>query len=117
MSDAAEIQQLVREAWDEARSIDMRHLGEHDRALVWETIVDLIEAISPRLKTGTGHRPYIVIVRDHHQVRLKLREAEGWLHSKPPASVPAPDGGRAVGRSTPRGSTASPTRRWRGGNA
>ena len=52
MSDAAEIQQLVREAWDEARSIDMRHLGEHDRALVWETIVDLIEAISPRLKTG-----------------------------------------------------------------
>ena len=111
MSDAAEIQQLVREAWDEARSIDMRHLGEHDRALVWETIVDLIEAISPRLKTGTGQRPYIVIVRDHHQVRLKLREAEGWLHSKPPASVPAPDGGRVVGRSTPRPAARPPRRR------
>ena len=94
MSDAAEIQQLVREAWDEARSIDMRHLGEHDRALVWETIVDLIEAISPRLKTGTGHRPYIVIVRDHHQLRIELRDPEGWLHSNPPASVPAPDASR-----------------------
>ena len=111
MSGAADIQHLVREAWDEARSIDMRHLGEHDRALVWETIVDLIEAISPRLKTGTGQRPYIVIVRDHQQVRLELREAEGWLHSKPPASVPAPDGGPAVGRSSPRPATRPHRRR------
>jgi hypothetical protein len=35
--------------------------------------VDLIETISPRLKTRTG-RPYIVIVRDHHQLRIELRE-------------------------------------------
>ena len=74
MSDAAKIQQLVRQAWDEARSIDMGHLGEHDRVLVCETIVDLIEAISPRLKTRTGRRPYVVIVRDHHQLRIELRE-------------------------------------------
>ena len=74
MSDAAEIQQLVREAWDEARSIDMRRLGEHDRALVWETIVDLIEAISHRRKMRTGRRPYIVIVRDHHQLRIESHE-------------------------------------------
>jgi hypothetical protein len=45
--DAAKIQELVRLAWDEARSIDMRHLGEDDRVLVYETIVDLIEGISP----------------------------------------------------------------------
>jgi hypothetical protein len=38
------------------------------------TIVDLIEAISPRLKTGTGRRRYVVIVRDHHQLRIELRE-------------------------------------------
>jgi hypothetical protein len=50
-------------------------------------------------------------VRDHHQVRLELREAEGWLHSKPPASVPAPDGGRVVGRSTPRSAARPPRRR------
>ena len=102
MFDAAKIQELVRLAWDEAQSIDMRHLGEDDRVLVYETIVDLIEGISPCLKTRTGRRPYIVIVRDHHQLRLELREPEGWLHSKPPASVFAPHGGRAVGRSTPR---------------
>jgi len=41
----------------------MGHLGEHDRVLVCETIVDLIEAISPRLiRRGPGPRSYIVIV-------------------------------------------------------
>jgi hypothetical protein len=94
VSDAAEIQQLVRRAWDEARPIDMGHLNEHDRVLVCETIADLIEAVSPRLKTRTGRRPYIVIVRDHHQLRIELRDPEGWLHSNPPASVPAPDASR-----------------------
>jgi hypothetical protein len=42
--------------------------------MVCETIVDLIEAISPRLKTRTGRRPYVVIVRDHHQLRIELHE-------------------------------------------
>ena len=51
----------------------MGHLGEHDRVLVCNAVVDLIEAISPRLKTRTG-RPYLVIVRDHHQLRFELRE-------------------------------------------
>jgi len=74
MSDEAKIQQLVRRAWDEARPIDMGHLGEHDRVLVCKAIVDLIEAISPRLKPTTGRRPYVVIVRDHHQLRIELRE-------------------------------------------
>jgi hypothetical protein len=48
--------------------------GERDRVLVCETIADLIETISPRLKTRTGRRPYILIVRDHHQLRFELRE-------------------------------------------
>jgi hypothetical protein len=74
MSDEAKIQQLVRRAWDEVRPIDMGHLSERDRVMVCETIVDLIEAISPRLKTRTGRRPYVVIVRDHHQLRIELRE-------------------------------------------
>jgi hypothetical protein len=52
----------------------MGHLGEHDRVLVCETMVDLIEANSRRRKTGTGRRPYIVIVREHHQLRIELRE-------------------------------------------
>ena len=52
----------------------MGHLGERDRVLVCETIADLIEAISPRLKTRTGRRPYVLIVRDHHQLRFELRE-------------------------------------------
>jgi len=56
VADAAKIQQLVRRAWDEARPIDMGHLSEHDRVMVCDTIVDLIEAISPRLKTRTGRR-------------------------------------------------------------
>ncbi len=54
MSDETKIQQLVRRALDEGRSIDMGHLSERDRVLVCETIVDLIEAISPRLKTRSG---------------------------------------------------------------
>jgi hypothetical protein len=73
MYDEANIQQLVRRAWDEAQPIDMGHLGEHNRVLVCNAIVDLIVAISPPLKTRTG-RPYIVIVRDHHQLRIELRE-------------------------------------------
>ena len=77
MSDEAKIQQLVRRAWDEGRSIDMGHLGERDRVLVCETIVDLIEAIFPRLKTRTGRRPYVLIVREHNQLRLELREFDG----------------------------------------
>jgi hypothetical protein len=52
----------------------MGHLSEHDRVRVCETIVDLIEAISPRLKTRTGCRPYVLIVRDHYQLRIELRE-------------------------------------------
>jgi hypothetical protein len=47
MSDEAKTQQLVRRAWDEAGPIDMGHLSELDRVMVCETIVDLIEAISP----------------------------------------------------------------------
>jgi hypothetical protein len=74
MSDEAKIQQLIRRAWDEARPIDIGHLSERDRVMVCETIVDLIEAISPRLKTRTGRRPYVVIVRDHHQLRIELHE-------------------------------------------
>ena len=74
MSDEAKIQQLVRRAWDEGRPIDMGHLSEHDRVLVCKAIVDLIETISPRLKTRTSRRPYVVIVRDHHQMRFELRE-------------------------------------------
>ena len=74
MSDEAKIQQLVRRAWDEAQSINMGHLSEHDRLLVCKAIVDLIEAISPRRKTRTGRRPYIVIARDHHQLRIELHE-------------------------------------------
>ena len=70
----SQIQQLVRPAWDEARPIDLGHLSEHDRVMVCHTIVDLIEAISPRLKTRTGRRRYVVIVRDHHQLRIELRE-------------------------------------------
>jgi hypothetical protein len=81
MYDETNIQQLVRRAWDEARPIDMRHLGEHDRVLVSKAIADLIEAISPRLKKRTGRRQYVVIVRDHHQLRIELRVPEGWLHS------------------------------------
>jgi hypothetical protein len=111
VSDAAKIQELVRLAWDEARSIDMGHLGEQDRVLVCETIVDLIEGISPSLKTRTGRRPYIVIVRDHRQLRIELREPEGWLHAKPPASVFAPDGGRVAGRSALRPAARPPRRR------
>jgi hypothetical protein len=75
MSDEAKIKHLVRQAWDEGRSINMGHLNERDRVLVCETIADLIEAISPRLKTRTGRRPYVVIVRDHHQLRFELRES------------------------------------------
>jgi hypothetical protein len=71
MSDEAKIKHLVRQAWDEGRSINMGHLSERDRVLVCETIADLI---SPRLKTRTGRRPYVVIVRDHHQLRFELRE-------------------------------------------
>ena len=52
----------------------MGHLSEHDRLLVCKAIVDLIEAISPRRKTRTGRRPYIVIARDHHQLRIELHE-------------------------------------------
>ena len=74
MFDEAKIKELVRRAWDEGRSIDMGHLSERDRVLVCETIADLIEAISPRLKTRTGRRPYVVIVRDHYQLRFELRE-------------------------------------------
>ena len=74
MSDEAKIKHLVRQAWDEGRSINMGHLGERDRVLVCETIADLIEAISTRLKTRTGRRTYVVIVRDHHQLRFELRE-------------------------------------------
>jgi hypothetical protein len=74
MSDEAKIKHLVRQAWDEGRSINMGHLGERDRVLVCETIVDLIETISPRLKRRTGRRPYVVIVRDHHLLRFELRE-------------------------------------------
>jgi hypothetical protein len=74
MSDEAQVQQLVRPAWDEARSIDMGHLSEHDRMMVCGTILDLIEAISHRRKTRTGLRRYVVIVRDHHQLRIELRE-------------------------------------------
>jgi hypothetical protein len=51
----------------------MGHLSERDRVLVCETIADLIEAISPRLKTRTGRRPYVLIVRDH-ELRFELRE-------------------------------------------
>jgi hypothetical protein len=57
MSDEAKIQQLVRRAWDDGRPIDMGHLSEHDRVLVCKAIVDLIETISPRLKTRTSRRP------------------------------------------------------------
>jgi hypothetical protein len=74
MYDEANIQQLVRRAWHEARSIDMGHLGEHDRVLVCKAVVDLIEAISRRWKTRTSRRQYVVIVRDHHQLRVELRE-------------------------------------------
>jgi hypothetical protein len=74
MSDEAKIQQLVRRAWDEGRPIDMGHLGEHDWVLVCKAIVDLIEAISPRLKRTTGRRPYGVIACDHHQVHIESRE-------------------------------------------
>jgi hypothetical protein len=73
MSDEAKIQQLVRRAWEEARAIDMGHLSEHDRVLVCQAIVDLIETIS-RLKRRTGRGSYIVIVRDHHQLRIELRD-------------------------------------------
>ena len=73
MSDEAKIKELVRRAWDEGRSIDMGHLSERDRVLVCETIADLIEAISPRLKTRTRRRPYVLIVRDH-ELRFELRE-------------------------------------------
>jgi len=41
MSGEAKIQQLVKRAWDEARSIDMGHLSERDRVILCETIVDL----------------------------------------------------------------------------
>jgi hypothetical protein len=74
MYDEANIQQLVRRAWDEARPIDTGHLGEQNRVLVCQAIADLIEAISPRLKTRTGRRQYVVIVRDHHQLRIELRQ-------------------------------------------
>jgi hypothetical protein len=74
MSDEAKTRQLVRRAWREGLSIDMGHLGERDRVLVCETIVDLIEAISPRLKMRTERRPHVLIVRDHHQLRFELRE-------------------------------------------
>jgi hypothetical protein len=59
--------------WDEAPPIDVGHLSKRDRVTVCETILDLIEAISPRLKTRTGRRPYVVIVRDDHQLRIELR--------------------------------------------
>jgi hypothetical protein len=74
MSDEAKIKHLVRQAWDEGRSINMGHLGEHDRVLLCEMIADLIEAISRHLKTRTGRRPDVVIVREHHQLRFELRE-------------------------------------------
>ena len=74
MSDEAKIQQLVRRAWEEARSIDMGHLSEHDRVLVCQAIVDLIETIFRLKRRRTGRGSYIVIVRDHHQLRIELRE-------------------------------------------
>jgi hypothetical protein len=73
VSDEAKIKQLVGRAWDEGQSINMGHLTERDRMLVCEAIVDLIENHVPRLKKRTG-RPYLVIVRDHHHLRLELRE-------------------------------------------
>ena len=73
MSDEAKIKQLVERAWDEGQSINMGHLSERDRGLVCEAIVDLIEVRLPRLKKRTG-RPYVLIVRDHHQLRVELRE-------------------------------------------
>jgi hypothetical protein len=72
--DETKIRQLVRLAWEEGRSIDMGHLAERDRVQVCETIADLIETISPRLKTRTGRRPYILIVRDHNKLRIELYE-------------------------------------------
>jgi hypothetical protein len=73
MPDEAKIQQLVRRAWDEARPIDMGHLSEHDRVLVCKAIADLIDASCPRPKTRTGCRSYVVLVRDHYQLRIELR--------------------------------------------
>jgi hypothetical protein len=73
MSDEAKIEQLVRRAWDEGRSIDMGHLAERDRVLVCVAIAEQIEEISPRLKTKSG-RSYVLIVRAHHQVRFELHE-------------------------------------------
>jgi hypothetical protein len=74
MLDEAEIQELVRRAWDEGRPIDMGHLAERDRVMVCKTIADLIEAHLPRLKTRTGRRPYVLIVRNHHRLLIELRE-------------------------------------------
>jgi hypothetical protein len=74
MSDETKIRQLVRLAWDEGRSINMGHLAERDRLLVCETIADWIESLPPRSKTRTGRRPYVLIVRDHNQLRIELRE-------------------------------------------
>ena len=73
MSDEAKIKHLVRQAWDEGRSINMGHLGERDRVLVCVAIAEQIEEISPRLKTRTS-RSYVLIVRAHHQVRFELHE-------------------------------------------
>jgi hypothetical protein len=70
MSDEAKVKQLVRRAWDEGRSIEMGHMAERDRALVCAAIAELIEEISPRLKTRSG-RSYVLIVRAHHGVRAR----------------------------------------------
>jgi hypothetical protein len=72
MSNEATIQELVRRGWHEGRSIDMGHLAERDRILVWQTIADLIEAHLPHLKARTGRRPYVLIVRDHRHLRIEL---------------------------------------------
>jgi hypothetical protein len=74
MSDEAKIQELAGRAWHEGRSIDMGHLAERDRMLVWQTIADLIEAHLPHRKTRLGHRQYVLIVRDHHHLHIEFRE-------------------------------------------
>ena len=51
----------------------MGHLGERDRVLVCVAVAELLEEISPRLKTRTG-RHYVLIVRAHYQVRFELHE-------------------------------------------
>jgi hypothetical protein len=72
VSDEAKVKQLVWRAWDEGQSINMGHLSEHDRGLVCQAIVDLIENHLPRLKKRSD-RSYLVILRDHHHLRFELR--------------------------------------------